>query len=333
MGLVFKAKDLRKEEAQDRNPWVAIKVLNDDFKQHPEALRALQREARKSQDLSHPNIITVFDFDRDGDNVYMTMELMQGDPLDKVIKRVPDEPLTVEEALRITREMGLALEYAHKAGIVHSDFKPSNVFLINKKGVKVFDFGIARASKQGAGGAQGEVTKFDAGTLGALTPAYASLEMLKGEEPDPRDDVYALACVAHELLTGKHPFDKKSADLACAEKMTVAPIPGLDRRQMRGLLKGLAFDRANRSESIEQFLSDIRKRQLSKKALAGSIAAAVVVVAASAVGVPFYLQKHTVDSIVRLSARCSQCTSGMDLLCLDKETREKLFRTQTHRKA
>jgi len=73
MGIVFKAKDLRKEEAQDRNPYIAVKVLNEEFKQHPESLKALQRESRKAQDLAHPNISTVFDFDRDGGNVFMTM--------------------------------------------------------------------------------------------------------------------------------------------------------------------------------------------------------------------------------------------------------------------
>src|SRR5215472_5194913 len=86
MGTVFRARDLRKEEAQDRNPHVAIKVLNDDFKEHPGALQALQRESRKAQQLAHPNIVTVYDFDRDEGNVYMVMELLQGIPLDRLIK-------------------------------------------------------------------------------------------------------------------------------------------------------------------------------------------------------------------------------------------------------
>ena len=79
MGVVFRAKDLRKEEAQDRDPYVAIKILNDEFRRHPESLKALQREARKSQALAHPNIVNVFDFDRDGATVYMTMEFLEGE--------------------------------------------------------------------------------------------------------------------------------------------------------------------------------------------------------------------------------------------------------------
>lgn len=79
----------------------------------------------------------MFDFDRDGGNVYMTMELMEGKPLDKFIRGLPENPIPVEEALRISNEMGQALSYAHRKGIVHSDFKPGNVFLIKNNAVKV----------------------------------------------------------------------------------------------------------------------------------------------------------------------------------------------------
>ncbi|MEL7451196.1 MAG: serine/threonine-protein kinase, partial [Pseudomonadota bacterium] len=147
MGVVFKALDLRKQEALDRNPYVAVKVLNEEFKRHPESLKALQREARKAQDLAHPNIVNVFDFDRDGDDVYMTMEYLEGEPLDELIQKQAMSGLPKDEAFPIIRGMALALNYAHEKGIIHSDFKPANCFL-NKDGVvKVFDFGIARAAK------------------------------------------------------------------------------------------------------------------------------------------------------------------------------------------
>ena len=86
MGIVFKARDLRKEEAQDRNPWVAVKLLNEEFRRHPESLKALQRESRKAQHLAHANVVTVYDFDRDGGNVFMVMELLEGQSLDRVIR-------------------------------------------------------------------------------------------------------------------------------------------------------------------------------------------------------------------------------------------------------
>ena len=127
MGVVYKARDLRKVEAQDRDPFVAIKVLNDDFRRHPESLKALQREARKAQTLAHPNIATVFDFDRDGATVYIQMEFLDGEPLDKLTKRTSGLPYA--EAYPLIAGMGRALSYAHGKGIVHSDFKPGNCFV------------------------------------------------------------------------------------------------------------------------------------------------------------------------------------------------------------
>ena len=109
MGIVFKAKDLRKEEAQDRNPYIAVKILNEEFKQHPESLKALQRESRKAQDLAHPNISTVFDFDRDGGNVFMTMEYMDGESFDIFLKRYRDRGLSQDKGLPLIRDMSAGL--------------------------------------------------------------------------------------------------------------------------------------------------------------------------------------------------------------------------------
>lgn len=275
MGIVFKSRDTLQEEMQDRNPYVAIKVLNEDFKKHPESLKALQREARKAQNLAHPNIATVFNFDRDGGNVFVVMELLDGESLDKLIKR-SDGGIPVNEALRITEGLGRALAYAHDKGVIHSDFKPANAFLTKDGAVKVFDFGIARAARRGTHVA-GTETLFDAGTLGALTPAYASCEMIEGGEPDPRDDVYALACVAYELLTGTHPFGKQSAVKARDAKLVPKPVKGLSRRQWQGLRRGLAFEREQRTPSVEQFLQDIRPLKLPiKTMIAGGVGAVVL---------------------------------------------------------
>src|SRR6185312_12459404 len=105
MGIVFKARDLRKEEAQDRNPYVALKVLNEEFKRHPESLKALQRESRKAQHLAHPNVVTVYDFDRDGANVFMVMELLEGRSLDRLIRKSEDSGVGNQMALRLTRDL------------------------------------------------------------------------------------------------------------------------------------------------------------------------------------------------------------------------------------
>jgi serine/threonine protein kinase len=254
MGVVFKARDIRKEEAQDRNPYVAIKFLSPDFRRHPEALVALQREARRAQVLAHPNVVTVYDFDRDGTLIYMTMEYLEGEPLDRYIARHP-QGIRFKDAWPIIEGCSRALAYAHEQDVIHADFKPGNVFVVGERRVKVLDFGIARAMHVHSVDGQG--TRFDAGSLGGLTPAYASPEMFLGDQPDPRDDVYALACVAYELLTGRHPFNGLSAVKAAHDGMQVKRTPGMGRRQHRALVRGLAFRQSDRSPSVEAFLDEI----------------------------------------------------------------------------
>lgn len=258
MGTVYKARDLRKEEAQDRNPYVAIKVLNEDFKQHPQALQALQRESRKSQKLAHPNIVTVFDFDRDGANAYMVMELLEGESLDRLIRRKKDVGLGVKDAIRLMRGICRAMDYAHQQGIMHADFKPANVFLTTSGVVKVFDFGIARAFKVKDLPDSEGVTRFDPGTLGALTPAYASCEVMEGQAPDPRDDVYAIACVAYELMTGAHPYNRLSASQADKAKMTPDKPSGMSPWQWRVLRRALSLRREGRPHSAGELLDALR---------------------------------------------------------------------------
>lgn len=274
MGLVFKAVDMLKVEAKDQNPYVAIKVLTGDFKEHPDAFISLQRETSKAQKLAHPNISTVYDFDRHKGTVYMTMELLNGEPLDEFIKdKMPKEGLKEELALSIIKGLGEGLEYAHDQGLVHSDFKPGNAFIIDPDdvdkmdhiemgGVKVIDFGIARAAATTTGEKSlHEDEVFDAGSLGALTPAYATTEMYNGEDPHPSDDIYALACVAGQLLTGQHPYKKKPAPKAKDMRLRPPLIPGFTKRQQKAFEKGLAFERKDRTETMEEFLDGIRRRK------------------------------------------------------------------------
>jgi serine/threonine protein kinase len=279
MGTVFKSRDLRKVEAQDRNPHVAIKILNEEFRRHPQALQALQRESRKTQKLAHPNIVTVYDFDRDGANVYMVMELLEGEPLDKLIRRNEGLGLGVKEALRLTQGICRAMAHAHEQGIVHADFKPANAFLTRDNVVKVLDFGIARAV-QHSEQVSGVMTVFDPGTLGALTPAYAGCEVIEGEDPDARDDIYAIACVAYELFAGRHPFDRLSAEQARDAGLNPEAPRGLSKRQWRTLRRGLSFRREQRPKSVTEFFDGLRplRRLPAVHAAAGGAAIAVVAV-------------------------------------------------------
>jgi hypothetical protein len=257
MGTVFKARDLRKEEALDRNPHVAIKVLNEDFKEHHGALQALQRESRKAQKLAHPNIVTVFDFDRDDGNVYMVMELLQGIPLDRLIKLNQDNGIGVKDALRVMRGICKGMAYAHEQGILHADFKPANAFVTTEGVAKVCDFGIARAVEvTDLSDSQG-LTRFDPGMFGALTPAYAGCEVMEGQEPELRDDIYAIACVTYELITGSHPYNRLSAKQAEKAHMTPDQPPGMSARRWRVLRRALAFRRDGRPNSAMELIDGI----------------------------------------------------------------------------
>lgn len=265
MGIVYKAKDLLKVEAQDRDPFVAIKVLSDEFKAHPEAFISLQRESRKSQRIAHPNIVNVFDFDRDDDTVFMTMEFLDGHPLDQLIRQYKSTGLPTDDAINIINDMSAALSYAHAQNIVHSDFKPGNIFVTNKGIAKVFDFGIARAVSQveHLDDNPEDKTVFDAGNLGALTPAYASLEMLEGEVPDVRDDIYALGCVAYECFTGVHPYNKVPADEAERQGIKPKRITNIKKHQWRAIEKAIAFRREDRIESVDKFIEGISPKLIN----------------------------------------------------------------------
>lgn len=255
MGVVYRARDLRKDETGDRDPYVALKVLSDEYRRDPRMIVALQRESRKAQTLAHPNIATVFDFDRDGNIVYLTMEELDGKPLNVVIREHP-MGLPKAEAFAIIRGLSAGLAYAHEKNIIHSDFKPGNAFYTEKQQVKILDFGIARAAPVERYEAS-EQTRFDAGEIGALTPSYAAAEMFEGRDPHPADDVYALGIVAYQLLTGRHPFDSKPAPQARQQKLEPRPIKGLSGREWRAIRHGLAFDRAARSQNAAAFLAEL----------------------------------------------------------------------------
>ncbi|WP_090682355.1 serine/threonine-protein kinase [Paraburkholderia phenazinium] len=254
MGTVYKALDLRKLEASDRKPYVAIKVLNVQFRGNPQSLIALQREAKKAQVLAHRNIVTVYDFDRDGAVVYLTMEYLSGKPLSHLLRNKNFKGMPYGEALPIVKGMANALAYAHEHGFVHCDFKPGNVLLTEKGDVKVIDFGIARVFQRPE--EESDATVFDPGTLGALTPAYASPEMLEHLEPDPRDDVYALGCIVYELLTGHHPFNRLSATQARSADLKPQRPEGLATRPWRALRATLAFDRQARTPTVTRFVDE-----------------------------------------------------------------------------
>jgi len=304
MGIVFRAADLE-SEGLGGTEVLAIKILKPAFRTHPDALRALNEEVRKGRILAHPNIVSAYSFNRDQHQVFMTMEFLDGKPLDVLLDEEFARGMPFDRAWPIIEGMGSALAYAHDRGIIHSDFKPSNVFVLAGGRAKVLDFGIARAVRGPRAG------RFDAGELGAMTPAYASCEMLENQPPDVRDDLYALGCVIYELLSGKHPFARKNAVEARERKFLYRPISGLSRTQNRVLASTLAFDRYKRAASVEDVLKGLKEGARSDARRTGWMVAAALATVVIGAGAWLGISKlgfqdadeRVIDSLVQPTAK------------------------------
>jgi serine/threonine protein kinase len=245
MGEVWKALDLLQDAGGARDKYVAIKFINHEIRNHPYALKALVREFSRYKKLIHPNIVKAYELNRDKNEIFIVMEYLEGSSLKEFIELHP-KGISLSQAQPIIKGMCDALEYAHKEGIVHLDFKPGNVFYDKAtQTCKVIDFGIARLSNR----EERDKTHFDPGSLGAISTAYASNEMLLEAEPDSRDDIYGLACIIYELLSGHHPFDKNLSIQAEREKIKPDQISMLNKNEFQALLHGLDFHRNNRTAS------------------------------------------------------------------------------------
>ena len=168
--------------------------------------------------------------------------------------------------------MANALEYAHSKNIIHSDLKPSNVFLTNEGNVKILDFGIARAIS-GNMDAEGDQTLFDAVELGGLTPAYASKEMHEGLDPTTGDDIYALGLISYELLSGKHPYKRRPANKVTEQDGISRRRPSnIKRHQWKAIQHAIIIEQNQRTKETSAFIKEfegLSKVRLSLLAFAG----------------------------------------------------------------
>jgi hypothetical protein len=244
MGVVYFASD-----QEVKGECFAIKVLKPAIREYPEALDLLREEVRRTRALGHPNIVGVYSLNSDRTNVYMMMEYLEGKTLSALIDEAFGRGMPFMRAWPLIDDMCAALAYAHDQSVIHSDIKTSNVFITTGGKAKLLDFGIARAARGRK--------RVDTAGLGALTPTYASCEMLEGRSPDARDDVYSLACVIYEMLSGKHPFSDLTAIVARDEKRSPAPLESLSRSQNAALARALAFDREERTPSVEALLAGL----------------------------------------------------------------------------
>lgn len=284
MGQVWRAKDLLGEEARDRNPYVAVKVLNSDFQSRPDAFIALHREATRAQKLAHPNIVTVYVFDRDerSGRAFIAMELLEGRPLDQLLRKSGPSGLPPEQAMPVIKGMAEGLAYAHRKGIVHSDFKPANVFLTADGTPKILDFGIARAVQIADDAAGVPVPdslreqQDDSGFQG-YTVNYAAPEALSGAPPSTSEDVFSLGIVAYEIVSGKHPFRRMSALEAQSARLEIPPLRGLKRRECNAIETALAYHPTQRFADASAFLRQLQGTPRLQQALAGAAAVLLVI--------------------------------------------------------
>jgi serine/threonine protein kinase len=253
MGTVFEAIDEYRLDGASGDQRVAIKVLHTAVIQRPRLFAELRREFQHLQSLSHPNIVRVHEFDRDGDLAFFTMEYLSGMLLTRVVAAHAAAPMHRPYACSIVRDVGAAVTHAHARGVVHGDLNPGNIFITDAGEVRVLDFGAAHQLRRTPWISDFEGTD----QITVATPRFASCQLLEGETADARDDVYALACIAYMLLTGFHPFRDHSAQKARAQRMKPVRPAGIGRRQWHALRAGLAFERDRRPSDMQTWVRDL----------------------------------------------------------------------------
>jgi eukaryotic-like serine/threonine-protein kinase len=253
MGVVYLAAD-----EQVPGEKFAIKVLKEGL--GPGALAQLREEVRKTRKLSHPNIVDVHSVNVDGNWLYVLMEYLEGKSLNALLDEEFGRGMPFSHAWPIIKDVGAALGYAHDHNVIHSDLKPANVFVTTAGRTKLLDFGIARVSR-------GPFLHAQSGPR-ALTPAYASCEMLEGKDTDQRDDIYSFACVIYEMLSGRRPFGDVDALEARETGARVQSLGVLTHVQNAALARALAFDRDGRTSSVEELLEGLAADQKRRRPLA-----------------------------------------------------------------
>jgi beta-lactam-binding protein with PASTA domain len=252
---------------------VAVKQLRIDLATDPTFQARFRREAQSAAGLNHPTIVAVYDTGEEPDPAtgisvpYIVMELVQGPTLRDVLR--DGRKILPERALELTQGVLDALSYSHKAGIIHRDIKPANVMLTPTGGVKVMDFGIARAVAD----TSATMTQ-TAAVIG--TAQYLSPEQARGETVDSRSDIYSAGCLLYELLVGRPPFIGESPVSVAYQHVREAPVPPSDLDPVITpdidaiTLKALAKDPADRYQSAREMKADI------SRVLAGQQATAMV---------------------------------------------------------
>ena len=256
MAVVYKAKD------RLLNRYVAIKILRPEFTRDEQFIENFRRESQAAAGLSHPNIVNVYDFGREGNINFIVMELVDGKPLSQLIEE--KGKLDYKEAINITKQVASALSLAHKNQIIHRDVKPHNILITSQGTAKLADFGIARAVSQSS--IQGNDDKI----MGSVH--YFSPEQARGAYVDERSDIYSLGIVLYEMLTGKVPFDGDSP-ITIALMHINDPVPkvqGIPPQLEKIIEKATDKYQSNRYKTADEMIEDLDNIEFITKVMGGS---------------------------------------------------------------
>jgi serine/threonine protein kinase len=259
MGNVFQALDEFRLEAPPGTQRLAVKVVHSAVAKRADLLAELRREFQNLQLLSHPNIVRVFEFDRDGPVVFFTMELLNGALLSRVLQARRLVPMDRLQALAVIRDIGAAIAYAHSRGVVHGEICPQNIFFAGSGELRVLGFGGSPNARRSPAASDHELA------LPLTASGYASCQVLEGERADARDDVFALACLAYVLLSGQHPFAKRTALEARQARLNVQRPANLSNQQWQTLRTGLRWERDGRPADLQAWIERLHLRGAAKR--------------------------------------------------------------------